>query len=636
MGEEDLKRKGNTIMEAEKKLTEAVTTENEVKKTKFKEAETITFAIYILLSIVMFVYHELWYDEIQAYMLAKDASFHELFFVATHYEGHPPLFALLLAIFAKTGVPMDVGLRIVSFTFSIIGAYLVIFKAPFKKIVRLLIPFTFFIFYQYTVICRPYSMMFAAFMLAACFYKSRNEKPFLYILSLFLLCCCSSYGMLFAGCFCLVWVVEIFKELWGKGFFGKLFKDKRFWSLVCILIGALFILYLIYPKENAFATNFYNREHPLRALVYTLFMMPADAMITDVGFFGSLQNLSYQFVNFTPLSFGAYLMSFFIHLVVYFVTYVHRKRRIYLLAYPAFAGFAAIGYMCNHHIGITVLFFVFLMWICYDDDKIEKRSLPKGMLRLNEQYKNLTTKGAWLLLILCMGMSLLWTGVSCFNDLTHEVWYAKSLNQVFEDYDLTDYRIVTDWSYLPIKDGKIQYAYGSSADLVDEDEEEVVYYDENGEELSFFYVLNPMAPEDYYQFPTLTNFADIIAYNSEGKNYISNFNDGDDTKRYIEHNCPTRDEATEYCKSLGNQGYPEIIIGDPNILGLMGLDVTKQEYFPIYEIRIFRPYKYFLEYQRSYVYLRKDLLDSREKWPINDQYSRSTLMELLEETESAE
>ena len=100
--------------------------------------EIIAYALFVIISIVMFVFHELWYDEIQAYMLAMDASWHDLIFDVTHYEGHPPLFSLLLALFAKNGVYIDVGLRIVSFFFSLIGAFLVIFKAPFKKMDSLL------------------------------------------------------------------------------------------------------------------------------------------------------------------------------------------------------------------------------------------------------------------------------------------------------------------------------------------------------------------------------------------------------------------------------------------------------------------------------------------------------------------
>lgn len=601
------------------------------KKKKNSWIEIIVLSCFIAFSVTMFFFHELWYDEIQAYMLAKDASFHELIFVATHYEGHPPLFSLLLAIFAKTNVPMDFGLRIVSFMFSLIGAYLVIFKAPFKRWIRCLIPFTFFIFYQYTVICRPYAMMFAAFMLAACFYKTRNEKPIRYILSLYLLCWCSSYGILFAGCFCVIWTIEIFKSNWGKDFGKTIIKDKRFWCLWGILIGTLFILFLIYPKPNTFATNFYNKEHPLRALIYTFFMMPADAMFTDVGFFGSLQNNSYQFVNGSALSIGAYFISIVILVVVYFVTYIHRKRRMFIFPYATFATFAAVGYMCNHHIGITVLYFVFLMWTCFDES-VDKRELPEFIRKFNLKYNNLCNKGAWFVFILCLGMSLLWTIMSCYNDIIHEVWYAKSLNKVFEDYNLTDYRIIADWSYLPVVDGKIVYAYGDTADLLDEAREQIE--DENAEDVEveeeespFFYDINIMKPEDYYQFPTLTNFADIVAYNSEGKNYISNFNDGDNHKRYIEHHCFTREEATDYCVGLGNIGYPDIIIGDPNIIGLMGLNIMETEYLPVYEIRIFRPYKYHLTYQRSYVYLRSDLWLTRNNWPILDQYRSSRLLQ---------
>lgn len=592
------------------------TTENEYNKgviisIKKHKAELSAFVLYICFSFVMFLFHELWYDEIQAYMLAKDSSWFDLIFDVTHYEGHPPFFSLLLAIFAKSGVNIELGLRIVSFIFSSVATYFVMFKAPFKKWIRLLIPFSYFIFYQYTVICRPYSMMYAAFVLAAFCYKSRNEKPLRYILSLILLCMCSSYGMLFAGCFCVVWVFEIINETKGKDFFKRIVKDKRFWLLWIILFVALGILYLIIPGENAFASNFYNKTQPFNCLIYTLFMMPADSMVTDVGFFGSLQNNAYQFVNLSPLSIGSYLVSVMVLLTVYFVSFVRRKRRIFLVAYPAFIVFAALGYMCNHHIGITVLFFLFLMWICFDDDS-EKRELPSFFVKLDSQYKNLSHKLAWFVLILCMGMSLMWTVVSCFNDVTNEVWYAKSLNAVMENYDLTDYRIVADWSYLPVVNGQVVYAYGDTSDLF----EDSTYPEEDQ---AFFYEIKKMLPENYYQFPTLTNFADIIAYSSDGSNYISNFNDGRDDKRYIEHNCLTCEEAYEYCTGLGDEGYPDIILGDPNILGLMGLDVTSVQYLPIYEIRIFRPYKYFLNYQRSYVYLREDLYRTRDSWPIHEQ-----------------
>ena len=196
--------------------------------------EILTLCIYVVFSIVMFAFHEPWYDEIQAFSLARDASIKELIFYIPHYEGHPPLYSLLLAPFAKAGLPFELSLRLVTFPFSVCATYLLVFKAPFKRIVRCVLPFTFFVYYNYTIICRPYALLFCSFMLAAYFYKNRNSKPFSYIFSLMFMCLCSLYGILFAGCFCIVWTYEILIELKNKRLFSKVLYDKRFWSLVFI------------------------------------------------------------------------------------------------------------------------------------------------------------------------------------------------------------------------------------------------------------------------------------------------------------------------------------------------------------------------------------------------------------------
>ena len=81
-------------------------------KCKDKLEEWGAMILFVVLSVVLFVYHEPWYDEIQAWMVASDASVGEMIWHLPHYEGHPPFWTLLLALFAKTGVPMEVGLRI--------------------------------------------------------------------------------------------------------------------------------------------------------------------------------------------------------------------------------------------------------------------------------------------------------------------------------------------------------------------------------------------------------------------------------------------------------------------------------------------------------------------------------------------
>lgn len=87
-----------------------------------------------------------------------------------------------------------------------------LFKSPFPKLIRCLLPFNFFLFYQYGVISRPYCIFVLAIFLAAVCYKNRNEHPVKYLLCLALMCAVHSYGIMIAGGLCIVWLIEIFIE----------------------------------------------------------------------------------------------------------------------------------------------------------------------------------------------------------------------------------------------------------------------------------------------------------------------------------------------------------------------------------------------------------------------------------------
>ena len=72
---------------------------------KCGKAEMIALIIYIAGLIFISCFHELWFDEAQAWDIAKTASYHKILFEVPHYEGHPQLWHLLLSVFAKTALP---------------------------------------------------------------------------------------------------------------------------------------------------------------------------------------------------------------------------------------------------------------------------------------------------------------------------------------------------------------------------------------------------------------------------------------------------------------------------------------------------------------------------------------------------
>lgn len=67
--------------------------------------------MYAVVVIVVMCFHEPWFDEAQSWLIARDCSWHDLLLVRPHYEGHPPLWWLLLAIPARLGVPYEWGIK---------------------------------------------------------------------------------------------------------------------------------------------------------------------------------------------------------------------------------------------------------------------------------------------------------------------------------------------------------------------------------------------------------------------------------------------------------------------------------------------------------------------------------------------
>ena len=180
------------------------------KNLSSKLPEIIVLCLYTALLAFVAYFHEPWYDEAQSWLIARAASIKDMFFYIPHYEGHPPFWWLILAPFAKVGLPYEITLKTINIALCSFGIGLFLFKAPFKRLFKFLIPFSFFLFYQYGIISRCYCLTIIAFMLAAITYQNRNIKPFAYVGSLMFLCATSAYGIIFSGGLAIVWLLELY------------------------------------------------------------------------------------------------------------------------------------------------------------------------------------------------------------------------------------------------------------------------------------------------------------------------------------------------------------------------------------------------------------------------------------------
>ena len=93
----------------------------------------IVLAAYVIVVATVMCFHEPWFDEAQAWLIARDCSWREMILERPHYEGHPPLWWMMLAIPAKLGVPYEMGLKTINLTCAALMIWLLESVLPVRR-----------------------------------------------------------------------------------------------------------------------------------------------------------------------------------------------------------------------------------------------------------------------------------------------------------------------------------------------------------------------------------------------------------------------------------------------------------------------------------------------------------------------
>ncbi len=117
----------------------------------------LTTLAFMLVTVPVALHHEMWRDELQAWLIARDSPSLASLFHSLRYEGHPALWYLLLR--ALTHVFDDPRtLQFVSLVCGAATVYLFALFAPFSRVIRALFAFGYFVVYGYTIVARSYSL----------------------------------------------------------------------------------------------------------------------------------------------------------------------------------------------------------------------------------------------------------------------------------------------------------------------------------------------------------------------------------------------------------------------------------------------------------------------------------------------
>ena len=201
--------------------------------------------LFILLSLITVLRHEMWRDELQAWLLAKDqTSFGDLA-QAARYEKHPlAWFVILFWLNRLTASPLVMQLFHVGL--AAISAWLVLRFAPFNSVQKILLVFSYYLFFEYNVISRNYALGVLALFLFCLFLTRDPARPFPPAVSLFVLANTSLYGLLLAFAGGIVMLARILSDR------GIRKKWASYAALSLVIVGGLIFLISVMPAHDAF------------------------------------------------------------------------------------------------------------------------------------------------------------------------------------------------------------------------------------------------------------------------------------------------------------------------------------------------------------------------------------------------
>ncbi len=531
--------------------------------------ELVVVMLYVVFYIIVSVWHEPWFDESEAWQIAKCASLREVLFQIPHYEGHPALWHIILMIPAKLGWPYEISLKAIGGIIIISDVFLLEFKCKIKRWIKLLIPFTYFFFYQYGINVRPYGLLLLFVFLSAITFKKRDEKPFRFVATLIGMCLSSAYGILFAGGIAVAWLIDIVRETNVASFVKNIFRSKRVLSLLVLLLVAVMIIVQILPRQDTYATAVSSASNNiiLRLICALLTFIP-ECIITENVWSVCENNL--QSVAF-PID--KLVVTSLIGLFIWLIIFIYSKRKLFkyiLLPYVFFAVFAASVYFTAHHIGLVLFILVFGLWINGDSSEnalindiilFASAKSNKVVLAVKKYWKQLRLFSNFVIVAL-FGLSIYWSVMSAILDYKYQYSYGRGASAFIKEYSLDELVVVAAWQN----------------------------FDINGDGIS--------------DLDTNCMYSPVNLYPYFDDEFVANMNYG-----YSTHRIANDEENAINIEMWKTRGVPDVLIGAADVAELTDGEYCRLDYSPIFQLDmkyIWRGAEY-IAY--DYIYLRNDLLE---------------------------
>lgn len=133
-------------------------------------------AVYIACGMILVAHHEMWRDELQAWLIARDSVNLRDLFAHLKYEGHPGLWYLCLWPLTHH-FPTPAAMQYFHLGIAAASVYVLARYSPFSRTEKVLIAFGYFFFYEYAVISRNYAPAVLLVFSACALFPRRYARP---------------------------------------------------------------------------------------------------------------------------------------------------------------------------------------------------------------------------------------------------------------------------------------------------------------------------------------------------------------------------------------------------------------------------------------------------------------------------
>ncbi len=360
------------------------------------------FAAFGILLAVGLARHQIYGDEAQAWLIARDS--HGLMDLAGHlrYEGHPALWYLLLCIPAHLGWGVA-AMKAINYVISLCLAWLVLGERRLSLGMRAAILFSAFVFFEMGVLSRPYMLAAVLLVGAARCLLAEYKRSWLAMVLLALAINTHFFAIpIAAGIF--VWFYWFAPDLsWRTGV--KRIKEPQFLGSVALIGLALAVCYFtLRPAPDTYESDYYRAGISLPGYLaigvgqlWTDFASPVASLLRNFRLGGFLLPAMRPLWPATALTVVLWLLV---------IGSLRGRRSRWFLFTASLAWMAAVLFTVHipamHH--VTLLFVAFVVALMADAETAEHKTLWPPLLAKSVLYSLLATQVSYGLF--CAGKDL--------------------------------------------------------------------------------------------------------------------------------------------------------------------------------------------------------------------------------------